>query len=365
MIASVGFYQRNNFTIPKTIPYRVKVLRYSWNVFGGPEEMTCKINLSGANKSMLWNLVEFLRCPVVVSDWRGALVWWGYVKQINISDGGHTYGIDIDTMFNRVKATYELLSSGSSTGLRADTVYYSDTRSYTEFGVREKNYPLVTISTTAAEVDAQTRLAKSKYPVAIADLALRSEGGCYAELTCRGWWDTLGWVYFDNVNTGYETVANQIVTMAESGEFITDGIMRATATTLTTEFRQGDNTLKDEIEQLMNVGDDTFRRILAKVMDTREVYFTSEPVNGTGNYYLDSRNNLYDAYGVRVEPSVCKVGVWATLKDFENVTFGTDQIIPPSPVFIERATYDCETGVYSPEQRGYKSPYDEIQDIQR
>lgn len=366
MIQAV-FFERTILEQPKILPYDVRVKQYSWNVFGGPEEMSCQADFSGQIDSMLWSMVSNLRCPVWVIDNVGRVVWWGYVHEIKINNGWRSYGISIDTMFNRVKATYELISSGTSTGLRDDTAWQENIASITEFGTREKVYPLVTVSTTAADADVLTRLDKSKYPTSIADLQMRQDLGKSVEFICKGWWYTLDWMYYDNPSTAYADIETQLYDMITTGDFTNDVYIQCDATTLTAEFRQGDNMIRDEAEQLMNIGTDNSRRILAKFNHDRYCILSEEPDPALPEniYYLDKNNQLFDHYGNAIDSTECRVGVWAELKDFEGIAFDTISMIPPSPVFIERATYIVDENTYQPEQRGYKSPYDEIQDIQR
>ena len=362
----VVFFDRTNEDDVKPMPYDFRVKQYSWNVFGGPEEMTCRVDFGGQNESVLWSMVSNLRCGVWVVDDIGRVVWWGYIHEIKITNGRRSYGISLDTMFNRAKATCELLIDGDSTGLRYDTTWQSDLPSIAEFGTHEKVYPLVTVSIDAAEEDVLTRIAKSKYPTAIADMQIMQDDGKSAELLCKGWWYTLDWLYYENNDTGYEEIGAQIVEMVEASEFIDNVYLQCTASTLSTPYREGDNLLRDEAEQLMNIGTDNNLRILAEVTKERIAYLKEEPEAFVdGNYYLNKNNQLFDTYGNRVDPTVCKVGVWAELMDFEGIAYSTSVMIPPSPVFIERAVYNAETGIYQPEQRGYKSPFDEIQDIQR
>lgn len=362
-----AFWERD-FSHLKTIPYDVVVKRYSWNVFGGPEEMTCTIDFSGANDSLLWSMVANLRCPVWVVDNVGRVVWWGYVHTVNVTNSARTYGVSIDTMFNRVKATYELLIAGDTDGVRGDTVWVQDAFSIAEFGTREKVYPLITVSIAAAEADTYVRLEKSKFPVAIADLAIRQDQGKSVEFICKGWWYSMDWIYYENTGTTYIELATLLDTMLNDAEFVVGVRSQIAATTLTPEYRKGDQLLRSEAEQLMNIGTDNNLRILATMTKERYVILTEEPDKDGfifEPFYLDRDNQLYDTYGSKVDATLCKVGVWAVLRDFEGIPYATRTMIPPSPVFIERATYDCETGIYQPEQRGYKSPYDEIQDIQR
>ena len=157
--------------------------------------------------------------------------------------------------------------------------------------------------------------------------------------------------------------------MAEYSDFVVNADMRDAATTLAPDYRQGDLILLDEIVKLMEAGTDAGRRILATVDAGRQVHFFAQPEKNPANfavyqYFLDSKNKLYNSTGGPIEPSECKVGVWAHLKGYELVN-GLDNVTSPSPVFIERATYDVETGEYQPESYGYKSPFDELQSIQR
>jgi hypothetical protein len=157
--------------------------------------------------------------------------------------------------------------------------------------------------------------------------------------------------------------------MAEMSQFIPEANVEADATTLVPDFRNGDEILLDEIEKLMEAGTDNQRRILANVDRFKQVHFYEQPAKpsssfGSTSHYLDTKNRLYTSTSGLVEPTSCKVGVWAHLRNYEAVN-GYEAITAPSPVFIERAIYDVEAGEYQPESYGYKSPFDELQGIQR
>jgi hypothetical protein len=352
-------------------PFNISVRRYSWDVYGGPKEMEAIIDFPSNKASFdyLWSIIQYLRCPVELYDYRGAAVWWGFLDKITVNDGVRSFGIAIDNMFNRVKATYELLTVGDATGLRADTTWYEDTISSGIYGVKEKVYSMTSYSIAAAEADAQTRLEAAKYPGAIAELAAVANRDVTIELLFSGWWKILNWIYYSETDVTYSTIAEQLVTMAELSEFTNSATCEPAATTLVPDFRQGDELLLDEILKLMEAGTDNGRRILAKIDENRKILFTEEPERFASTwtqeiFILDSKNQLYNSMGGLIEPTECKVGVWAWLKNYEMVN-GFGAITSPSPVFIERATYDVEAGEYQPESFGYKSPFDELQSIQR
>lgn len=366
------FLSRSDLTKPMIQPpFDIRVRRYSWDVYGGPKECEAVIEFpGGTNFAALWQLVDYLRCGAEVYDWRGDRVWWGFLDKVTINDGTRSFGIALDNMFNRVRCTYELLTAGSSTGLRADTIWYEDTISSDMYGVKEKVYSMTSYSIAAADLDAQTRLEAAKYPVAITELASIADKAVTVELLFSGWWKILSWWYYENASTGYETIANQLIYMGEyQTDFIESADCSAVATTLAPEFRLGDELLADEIKKLMEAGTDNGRRILATVDAYRQIHFTEQGAKYPANfavyqYFLDTKNRLYNSVGGIIEPSECRVGVWAHLRGYELVN-GLQNITSPSPVFIERAVYDVESGEYQPESYGYKSPFDELQGIQR
>lgn len=368
----VVWYSRSELQKPTVQPpFNVQVKRYSFDVYGGPRECDAYIQYPGGiNLSALWQMIEYLRCGVEVYDWRGARVWWGFLDKVTINDGVRSFGIALDNMFNKVKCTYELLPVGGVTGLRADTAWYEDTISSGIYGTKQKIYSMTSYSTAAAVADAQARLAVAKYPVAITELASVVDQAITVEFLFSGWWKILNWIYYANVSTANATIANQLIYMAEyQTEFVESADCRATATTLASEFRQGDELLLDEIKKLLETGSDNGRRILVTVDPFRRVHFYEQPAKRPSNfaafqYFLDTKNRLYNSMGGLIEPSECRVGVWAQLRGYELVN-GLERITSPSPVFIERAIYDAETDEYQPESYGYKSPFDELQGIQR
>ena len=174
-----------------SLPVDYKVIRYSWNVIGGPEFAT--IEASGKEID-LWDLVERLRCPVTIYSDKGNALWWGYVAEISLQVGQLAVGVSIDTMANRIAVAYAEVGLGEeSSGSRQTTDWAEDADSITEYGIKELLQSVSGGTDAYADAALAMLLASRKYPQP--NIRLATGGAKTATITCRGWWDTLAWKY--------------------------------------------------------------------------------------------------------------------------------------------------------------------------
>lgn len=197
---SVNFQSRD-FTQAKPTPNKLvfEVQRYKNKALGGPD--TAEIKVTG-DDLQLWEMLEFLRCPVYLTSEKGDYVWWGYVNAVEViarnpySDrpAKIRVGASLDTMFNKVAVAWEDIVVGEQSGSRQTTAWTSDAYSQSEYGIKEGLYSGESASDTALATQARDiLLAQKKYPITTIDLNV--QGSSEAYLRCRGWWETLNWRY--------------------------------------------------------------------------------------------------------------------------------------------------------------------------
>lgn len=194
-------FQNRNFIGWKVVPNHIdlSVRRYKNRALGGPN--TAELYVTGADLQ-LWELLEFLRCPVFLTGEKGDYVWWGYVSEVEVI-ARNPYstkpvrlrvGTNLDRMYNKVAVAWEDIAVGEYGGKRYTTDYASDTTSQAEYGVKEGLFSGESASDqTLAEQTRDILLAQKKYPVPNIDLNVSGVSEAY--IRCRGWWDTLNWLY--------------------------------------------------------------------------------------------------------------------------------------------------------------------------
>lgn len=188
-------FKRRDFTDPEAQPEaKILVGSYSWHAIGGPER--AELPASGDPRA-LWELLEWLRAPVEIVDERDESVWWGYVAEAKVSIGAIQCGVSVDGMYNRIAVAYSNVTPGAETaGTRATTVWAQDDDSVSIYGKRELLGTLADALQAVAEGKRDALLEAFKWPAPTLKVA-SGQGNLSASLLCRGWWETLGWVYYD------------------------------------------------------------------------------------------------------------------------------------------------------------------------
>lgn len=184
---NVVFKKRNfqNLLTPLNLCYRVK--RYSHSVIGGPK--LAEINATGAELD-LWELVEYARQPTFIISDKGDAVWWGDVAEARINVGHWSIGISIDSMANAIDVAYEDDANG---GQPTKTGWAVADDSIAEYGRRELLLTSSGSNLIHALAARDKYLAAKKYPIPV--ITKREKGPNGATLFCRGWFDTLKWMY--------------------------------------------------------------------------------------------------------------------------------------------------------------------------
>jgi hypothetical protein len=166
---------------------------YSWDAEGGPKEATI---LARGRSDELFKLVNYLRGGVEILNDAGECVWWGYLPKVDIAAGRFRFGVDVAKMSNRAAVAYIDQSE------RKTTEWSADAASVAEFGTKEILLSRADATTADALGMRDTYLAHARRPGSTLRFAQPQEGE--AIITCRGWLETLDWIYYANL-TGKES----------------------------------------------------------------------------------------------------------------------------------------------------------------
>jgi len=171
---------------------------YSFSAIGGPK--AADIEVSGIERG-LWELLEWLRCPVeIYDDEMKEPVWWGYLHSVDICVGNFRVGVSLDEMYNRLAAVYSYVPPGTNTvGTRATTAWIQNDDSVGYYGTKELLVSLSGSMTQAAEAK-RNEVLEAKYKPRIAfDFG---QGGQVntGKIRCKGWWNTLSWKYYSQIS---------------------------------------------------------------------------------------------------------------------------------------------------------------------
>lgn len=185
---STVFYKRD-FSQPLSFP-AVKLIpdTYSHAAIGGPHK--ARVRAYG-QAAALWDMLEWLRAPVELIDWRAERVWWGWLAGATVKVGAVEIGLTLDAMSNRVAVAYT--GQGGLTG-RYTTAWAQDDQSVTAYGTKELLASLSNASQASAENYRDSLIGELRYPVP--QINFRAGGDMSAVLEFRGWFETLGWVYY-------------------------------------------------------------------------------------------------------------------------------------------------------------------------
>ena len=183
-------FLNRDFTERASYPWRkVELESLSKSAIGGPKNASLRIEGSADS---LWELAEMMRAPVNIWDkTRSKKVWWGYLSRATLHIDDVRRKVDMRHMANRVSVAYTLNNT------RETTTFTADTDSVNEFGKKEIRLSAGEMTDTQAQNYRGTMLAQRKYPSISVPLA-SSGGRNFAQVRCRGWWDTLSWQYYDN-----------------------------------------------------------------------------------------------------------------------------------------------------------------------
>lgn len=315
------------------------VTRYSNHAVGGP--YMAEIEAQGSEYA-LWSLVNMLRCPVEIYSAHTVPVWWGYIHEIEIRLKRLTVGVSLSDLYNRVAVAYSYAEPGEvSVGERRTTAWKQDDESVREYGIKELLYTTSGSTPDHALAARDMLLTQKARPVQVIEIHA-SDQSPGARITCRGWWETLEWRYYQQSGTAEIDTAVQAQAIAEEcGQFfsLVELDRGLTSGVVVNQFRDGDGTGAYEIEELLTMGTARYRRMLAIVDQQRRVLISEEPLPNTP-HLISTDGELRDEFAVPVRKEHAPAGMWAKLHDVIPGNIDSERLADPSLLFVEESEYE-------------------------
>lgn len=331
MIADVQLLTRGfEDVLPPAFELRPEVM--SWRAMGGPEAAT----LRGRGDPLhVADALNWLRRPVVIRL-AHETAWWGYVDAVTVWAGRYNIGASLEMMANRVSVAYSYVEPGTQeVGQRQTTDWAEDAESVSIYGTKALRLSVDGASPAQAEGARDTYLNQNKWPQAYVSLEDGpGEEEATIEVTCRGWWDTLGWIYYQNTNTLSRSVTNRLGDVVVAAEFIAGYIEDSVIATAASEYQDGDSTALVVIEELLRTGD-SGNLLLATITPDRELSVRRQPQPSAANLQLTEAGLLTTAFGLPVVRN--PAGQWCDAN--LGVLSMLAHVGRPSPFLIERADY--------------------------
>lgn len=144
--------------------------------------------------------------------------------------------------------------------------------------------------------------------------------------------------------------------LTSANQLFSDYEVRNASAIYKRQFRDQDQAAQVEIENLLKVGASS-GRLLAKVTPERVAEVYLEPTSDRdSDLMLNPLGKLTDNSGQELEPGRLPVGQWIQLT---GVPSNADEIEKISPLFLERAEWDCEQEQFSAlEFKGADNPWE-------
>lgn len=346
----IVFYSRD-FSIlpPSPLLDSVSVDRYSWDVIGGPETLTASAPVT-VDK---WGAFNYLRAPIEVYDEDSRMVWWGYVSKITVPEGAVKFTMGIDDVYNTVATSYTTVATTDTPSVQAGTAWATDALSINDFGAKEKIITGNDATATTAAALRDNFLARYRYPIQNVEFGSSNK----IQFECSGWWNTLNWTYYTSTDTSSIDTMTQVSNMITAeGQFMA-GITIDGATSGLTSPAYRDpfdkqKTVMLDVQSLLQVGNSSGKRYMAKVTHARYVFIEPEPSEDV-QYLMTNSGTIETLNGMEISPARCLVGAWVAIKGAQSVQFGTSSA---RPVFIESAEYSAAQNKMTPKFAGARDP---------
>lgn len=335
----------------------ISPVRWDHHVIGGPRSASLKATGPVAD---LWDILDWIRCPVTIRNPAGDWYWWGLVNRASLRIGAVTQSVSTDEMVNRLKLGYSDLDPGcGQLAGRATTSWSVDAASVAEYGVKELFKSIGDSTGDRAVADRDTALRSLRIPVFAPSISARADA-VEATIDCVGWWRTLGWVYDEQFASERVTTTDQLEDIIHrSGQFLAGTDILEESGISSYEYQDGDGRALEIVEGLLATGLTDNRRLLATVMPDRRVRIAPEPprTDLEHSLYLDGEGQIFTLAGDPIEPGFCPAGYWVDIRDLPPIGAGA-HLLQVSPVFIDRAEYTVGQPQPVLEARGKRSPWD-------
>jgi hypothetical protein len=192
-------FQRRDFSGPFLPSVSLSPDRLSWSAFGGPDQAF--ISAQGQLDNLL-ELTSTLRFPVQIHDHQNTPVWWGFVDEVIIFLEHVQVKVSLSQLYNKVSVQYSFISPDNKLADQLETTTVSNPQSQSEFGIKETVIHEIDLDEDIANALRDTFLSAHAWP--FSELSQRTKSGeVYAQLHCSGWFKTLAWRNYKNLEGFY------------------------------------------------------------------------------------------------------------------------------------------------------------------
>jgi hypothetical protein len=152
----------------------------------------------------------------------------------------------------------------------------------------------------------------------------------------------------------------QMQDMVSASQFFTSFTVDQGSGIKSSQYRDGDTTIRTELESLLKTGKANGTRYLAAVSQARVIRVYQEPfyLEDDVDILMSSTGDLEGKLQTSILRHTCPVAAWVKLKDVIPNSSGSQFITDVGRFFIERAEYDPVSERLSPEPRGSDSTWD-------
>lgn len=191
--------QNRDFSTQPIRPINFRIDKLTWSAFGGPDEAFLS---AGAPVDRLLEFTGLLRCPITISDEFSIPSWWGFINKISIYFEKSQFVISLEDLFNRVNVRYSFISPDGKLADIQETGFADDSLSKSMFGTREIVLKQNNIDDEFAGNLRDTFLKLAAFPRSVLSPSTNLADPII-KLHCKGWFHTLDWVSYKNLEGFY------------------------------------------------------------------------------------------------------------------------------------------------------------------
>jgi hypothetical protein len=145
-----------------------------------------------------------------------------------------------------------------------------------------------------------------------------------------------------------------------AGQFITSVTVFPPSGISTNPYRDGANSAKYYLEELLQTGLSNGKRYIAYIDPWRRLSVYPEPSISTLNLYVDENDNWTTAVNTNVQRASCPCGVWYRMTNLPQILIARG-VASVTDYFIERSEYYEEKDQLRTEPKGASSAYDIVE----
>lgn len=186
---SVQLTGGGDFPVPSGVT--LHPVRFGWSAIGGAKDAEI---VARGERGGLSTLLTWLGYRVLIRNDGGDPVWWGFIAEATINLGAYSYGLSLDTMYNRVAVAYSYTDVNNELQ-RGTTDWHENQPAVARYGAKELLYSHADLEGEDDADDlAQKILAEVGAPIPYVRAASGEENT--VTLACWGWWARTGWRYY-------------------------------------------------------------------------------------------------------------------------------------------------------------------------